>query len=101
MHAKNQSVVTSGLYERKFEQDGVTYYHILDPKTGYPVITDLESTSIVSEKSLDGDAYSTILFLNGRDRALEIVEATSAIEALLVDDEGTITESSGAQFELV
>lgn len=99
-YAASQSVVTSGLYEREFTVDGVTYYHILDPKTGYPVVTDLESSSIVSDKSIDGDAYSTILFLNGKDKALQIVEDTPQIEAILIDDSGQVTQSSGIEITL-
>lgn len=97
----DQSVVTSGLYERQFEQDGINYYHILDPRTGYPVETDLVSTSIISDKSIDGDGFSTILFLKGVDAALALVEETPEIEAFLVDDAGFITMSSGCDAELL
>lgn len=97
----DMSVVTSGLYERCFTQDGVTYHHILDPRTGYPVETDLVSSSILSERSLDGDAYATMLFLMGREAALELLESNDALEGLLVDESGEITMSSGATFELV
>ncbi|MEG0324752.1 MAG: FAD:protein FMN transferase, partial [Raoultibacter sp.] len=78
------SVVTSGLYERCFIKDGVRYHHILDPKTGYPVKTDIGGASIISEKSLDGDGYSTTVFALGSKAALEFVENLPAIEALLV-----------------
>ena len=93
------SVVTSGLYERQFTQDGTLYYHILDPRTGYPVETDLASSSVACPSSLDGDAYATWLFLLGHDKALELVESTPGMEALLVDADGVITMSSGAAFE--
>lgn len=99
--AKDESLVTSGLYERSFEQDGVLYYHILDPKTGYPVVTDLVSSTVETKRSVDGDAYSTILFLLGHDRAMELVEGDDRFEALLVDDEGNETMSSGARFQLL
>ena len=95
------SAVTSGLYERQFVQDGVTYYHILDPKTGYPVETDLVSTSVVSEQSLDGDAYATIMFLKGRSAALELLEGTEGLEGLVVGSDGSIETTSGANFTLL
>lgn len=94
------SVVTSGLYERQFEQDGVVYYHILDPKTGYPAETDLVASSVVSARSVDGDAYATILFLLGHDAALEFVENHEGLEALLVNDSGERTCSQGSHFTL-
>lgn len=101
VEGRDESFVTSGLYERSFTQDGVLYYHILDPRTGYPVVTDLESSTVESERSVDGDAYSTILFLLGRDKALELLNSDDRFEGLLVDDDGDITMSDGARFQVV
>lgn len=95
------SVVTSGLYERYFELDGVTYYHILDPKTGYPVETDLESASITCTSSTAADAYSTILFLKGHDAAMELIQSDDRFEGLLVDNTGTATKSEGSAFVIL
>ena len=95
------SVVTSGLYERCFEEDGVLYYHILDPKTGYPAETDLESSSIVCEESTAADAYATILFLEGHDAAVELVEEDERfVDGLFIDDEDRITTVEGSSFEV-
>ena len=100
--AKNRSLVTSGLYERSFTQDGTLYYHILDPKTGYPAETDLKSASIKTKKSTLGDAYSTILFLLGRDKAMELIEGDDRFEGgVLVDMNDNATKSSGSKFKLV
>ncbi len=80
------SVVTSGLYERQFKaDDGKTYYHILDPKTGYPVKTDLASSSVVGADSLQCDAFATWLFLLGHDKALKLLEETDGLEGLVVN----------------
>jgi thiamine biosynthesis lipoprotein len=54
-----QSVVTSGIYERYFEQDGRRWHHILDPRSGYPLDNELESVTIISDDSLDGDIWTT------------------------------------------
>ena len=100
--ARNRSLVTSGLYERGFEQDGTFYYHILDPKTGYPAATDLKSASIMTKQSLVGDAYSTILFLLGHDRAMELIESDDRFEGgVLVDMDDKATKSAGSAFKLV
>ena len=100
--ACNRSLVTSGLYERSFEQDGTLYYHILDPKTGYPATTDLKSASIMTKSSVDGDAYSTILFLLGHDRAMELIENDERFEGgVLVDMDDNATKSAGSTFKLV
>ena len=69
----DMSLVTSGNYERYFEENGVRYHHILDPKTGYPAENGWISTSILSKESIDGDALSTATYIfrrrcSGRDR---------------------------------
>ena len=99
--AQNKSVVTSGLYERSFTQDGVLYYHILDPKTGYPAQTDLASASIMSDASTDGDAYSTILFLLGHDRAIELLNSDARFSGVVVDMNDTATASTGSDFTIL
>lgn len=98
--AEDISVVTSGLYERGFTKDGVYYYHILDPKTGYPAATDLKSSSITCTSSTTADAYSTILFLMGHDAAMSFVEGDSRFECVLVDSNDKTTKSNGSAFVL-
>lgn len=49
LEISDQSIVSSGIYEREFEVDGKQYFHILDPTTGYPVDTDLAQATIVSD----------------------------------------------------
>lgn len=95
------SVVTSGLYEREFTQDGVRYYHILDPKTGYPVQTDLVSSSVLTESSLDGDAFATWMFLLGSEAALSLAESIPGLEALFVTESGAMSMTQGAHFEVL
>ena len=58
------SVVTSGAYERFFEQDGIRYGHIMDTRTGAPVQTDLLSATIVGSDGTVCDILSTTLFVN-------------------------------------
>lgn len=99
--ARDKSLVTSGLYERSFTVDDVLYYHILDPRTGYPAKTDLASASIVSDSSTDGDAYSTTLFLMGHDKAMDLLNSDERFSGLLVDMNDTATASNGSRFTLL
>lgn len=62
MELSDMSVVSSGVYERFFVKDGVSYHHILNPATGYPLDYGLISVTIISEKSVDGDGLSTTCF---------------------------------------
>ena len=80
---RDGSAVTSGIYERAFEQDGKLYHHILDPRTGFPAETDLLSATVVAQSSLDADGYTTALIMMGADRALAFAEQHPALEAVL------------------
>jgi len=87
------AVVTSGGYQRFFEQDGVTYIHILDPETGYPVDNDLLSVTVVTEDGAAADALSTTLFVLGKDGALDFYDEHGGFELVLItkDDEVILT----------
>lgn len=97
----NKSIVTSGINERSFEKDGVLYYHLLDPRTGMPAQSGLASTTIVSDLSLDGDAFSTVTFIMGQEEGLQAVEAYGDLEALFIDDRGSETATDNLEFELL
>ena len=70
---KDVSVVTSGNYERYFEKDGKIYHHILDTDTGYPEESGLNSVTIVSKRSVDGDALSTSCFCLGEKEGKKLI----------------------------
>ncbi|MBR2834891.1 MAG: FAD:protein FMN transferase [Coriobacteriales bacterium] len=95
VQASSMSVVTSGLYERNFTKDGVFYHHILDPKNGMPVETDIGGATILSKKSLDGDGFSTTLFALGIKNALEFVEERENLEALIIGLDGSVHMTQG------
>lgn len=94
LSVKDQSVVTSGDYERYFEKDGVIYHHILDPHTGYPIQNDLDQVTILSDKSVDGDALSTVCFTLGLDKGMELIHRLDNVEAVFVTKDGNIHVSS-------
>ena len=93
-HVKGGSLVTSGLYERTFEQDGITYWHILDPRTGMPVQTDVVSDTIYCPSSTEADALSTALFVAGTRRGAEIVDGFDGTAAYFIKQDGSTVESS-------
>ena len=98
---RDMAVVTSGGYERYFEQDGQIYWHILDPKTGYPADSGLASVTIVGSDGTLCDGLSTAVFVMGRERAQELWRQWGGFEMLLLDSEGTIyiTEGLEGSFE--
>ena len=93
---KNKAVITSGGYERYFEQDGKTYHHIIDPSTGYPANNGLTSVTIVSDDGTLADGLSTSLFIMGPEKAQEYWKKYSnEFDMILVKDDGSIVVSEG------
>lgn len=84
LKVEDQTIVTSGVYERFFEQDGKAYHHILDSDTGYPVDNNLSSVTILTECSIDADALSTSLFSMGLEKGLAFAEELDHLEALFI-----------------
>ena len=90
------STVTSGIYERGFEADGVYYHHILDAKTGWPVQNELASVTIFSESSMWGDALATAAFALGTEKGAALIESLDGIEAAFIARDRGVTYTSGA-----
>lgn len=91
------SVVSSGVYERHFVQDGINYHHLLDPSTGYPYNNGLVQVSIISPLSIDGDGLSTTCFALGLEKGMELIERTEGIEAVFVTEDGELHLTSGME----
>lgn len=89
------SVVTSGIQERSFTRGGITYHHILDPRTGMPAQTDVVSATIVAERSMDCDGWSTTAFMLGARDAVAFIEELPGVEAVLIDDRDQVSWTSG------
>ena len=92
------SIVTSGTYERKFYENGQLYYHILDPQTGYPRVTDLVSVTIIGPSSTECDALSTVCLMLGLDEGRSLIESIQGYEAVFITDTETIVSTSDAVF---
>lgn len=96
VEAEDQAVVTSGGYERYFEEDGNTYIHILDPRTGRPADGDLKSVTVVSADGTLADALSTSLYLMGSGDAVEYWEKhREDFEMVLITDQGELLVTQG------
>ncbi len=91
----DQSVVTSGVYERYYRVDGQLYHHILDVNTGYPCDSGLYEVTIISDSSMDGDALSTVCFILGLENGLQLIESLNETEAIFVTSGYEIYTTSG------
>ena len=84
-----ETMATTGGYERYFEQDGVRYHHVIDPKTGYPAQSDLLSVTVITQDGALGDYLSTALFIEGKEAALARGQE-EGFALILVDTEGNV-----------
>ena len=92
---KNKSIVTSGIYERYIEKDGIKYHHILSPKTGYPYENEIAGITIISDKSSDGDALSTSVFAMGVEEGMKFINTQEGIDAIFVTKDNKIYITDG------
>ncbi len=96
LEAKRGSVVTSGVYMRGFELDGVRYHHILDTKTGYPVQNELASVTVLADDGALADALSTACMALGLDGGMALLNALSEAEGVFILRDGTTRCTQGA-----
>ena len=94
LDATDQSIVSSGDYERYikkvFEETGVRYHHIFDPKTGYPAQAGLIGTTIVAPRSIDADALSTSLFIMGAEKGFDLIKTVEGARGIAVTNDKRI-----------
>ena len=95
----DQAVVTSGDYQRYFEQDGQTYCHIMDPATAAPADSGVDSVSIVGSDGTVCDALSTALFVMGEEKGAQFWKDHPELdfEAIFVSQDGTIAVTEGLE----
>lgn len=93
----DMAVVTSGGYQRFFEQDGVISRHIIDPATGRPVDNGLASVTIVCEEGLKADALSTALYVMGYEKAVEYWKKHGGFDAVFILNDGSIHITEGLE----
>ena len=89
------SLVSSGVYERYFEADGIRYHHLLNTRTGMPENNTLLSVTILSDSSAEGDILSTACFLLGPKAGMACVESLPGVEAVFITEDYELHSSSG------
>lgn len=93
----DMSVVSSGVYERHFVQDGINYHHILNPGTGYPYENGLVQVSVISPSSVDGDGLSTACFALGLEEGTRLIESMDHIYGIFLTEDGALHYTRGAE----
>ena len=91
----DKAVITSGGYQRFFEEDGKIYHHIIDPETGKPAESGLKSVTIITSDGALGDALSTAVFVMGKERGERLWKSRSDFDMILMTDTGGVYITEG------
>jgi FAD:protein FMN transferase len=90
----NSAMSTSGDYERYFDEGGIRYHHIIDPRTGHSA-SKVRSATILGPTATETDGMSKTAFVLGPEKALEIINRMPQYDAVFVTPEGKILYSNG------
>ncbi|WP_411676999.1 FAD:protein FMN transferase [Caproicibacter sp.] len=87
-------ISTSGTYEKTFTQNGVTYHHLLNPKTGYPENNGLVSVTVKANNGAISDALSTACFVLGREKGEKLLSEYHA-DGVFIDSSNKVYVTAG------
>jgi thiamine biosynthesis lipoprotein len=90
------AISTSGDYERYFEEDGVRYHHIIDPRTGHSA-SKVRSATVIGPAAIRTDGLSKTAFVLGPEKAMEIYNRIDDIDAIIVKLDGSVIYSKGLE----
>jgi len=90
------AISTSGDYERFFEEDGVRYHHIINPKTGKSA-TGVRSVTVIAADATTTEGLTKSVFIKGPDAGLRLINSLINVDAIVIDVEGVMHLSAGLQ----
>lgn len=94
---RDQSIVTSGVYERNLQVNHHFYHHIFNPQTGYPISTDMASLSIISDHSVDGEIWTSQLFGQPEDKIKAVINNLSNTQAVIITNDQEVHKYSSKE----
>jgi thiamine biosynthesis lipoprotein len=79
-----RALATSGNYRKFYEKDGIKYSHTINPATGYPVMSNLLSATVIADDCITADAYATAFMVMGLDKSIEFLKKNKFLDAYLI-----------------
>lgn len=100
LRLKDAAVTTSGNYRKFYNSNGQHITHLIDPKTGYSIATDMISATVVAKDAITADAYDNVLMALGMQKALAFAEKHKNMEAYLIykKPDGTVADTATKGF---
>lgn len=99
LQVRDKAVVTSGIYQRYFEENGVRYHHIMDKRTGMPAENSLASVTVIAENGTEADALATALYVMGEKRAAAYQKEHPEIALVLIRKDGSFWQSDNVDLK--
>lgn len=101
LNISDKSIVTSGPYERYFIDNNIRFHHLFNPFTGYPAENQIEGVTIVSDRSIDGDALSTSIYTMGIKKGLVLIKELEGVDCIIITKENDIYMTEGLKNNFV
>lgn len=99
IQVEDKAVVTSGIYQRNFTEQGILYHHIMDARTGMPAENNLASVTVITDEGTKADALATALFVMGEEKIKKYQKNHPDIQILLIRKDGTFWQSDQVQLK--
>ena len=95
-------MATSGTYNNFFELDGITYSHILNPKTGYPYKHKTISATVIAKDCIDADAYATLSMTINPSDVIDLINQNDDAHVYIIEiDNNEIIEYMSNDFKKI